>query len=105
MCFVALGPERMTSTEDLSLYLRQWHPSTLTLAVPKEVVLKDNTVEALKEEVKQRQQIEHFILWIIFQLLFISSWLCLVTFIVGHYERTFLFCFASVFLISMSFFF
>ena len=54
MYFMALGPERMTSTEYLSLYLRRWHPSTLTLDNPKEVVLKESTVEALKEEVKQR---------------------------------------------------
>ena len=59
MYFMALGPERMTSTEYLSLYLRRWHPSTLTLDNPKEVVLKESTVEALKEEVKQRRQIDH----------------------------------------------
>lgn len=101
---MALGPERMTSTEDLSLYLRQWHPSTLTLAIPKEVVLKDNTVEALKEEVKQRHRLIILFCGPLFQPLFISPWLCLVTFTVGHYERTFLFCLASVFLISMRFF-
>lgn len=47
------GPERMTSTEYLSLYLRQWHPSTLTLDNPKEVVLKESTVEALKEKMSE----------------------------------------------------
>ena len=42
----------MTSTEQLSVYVRQWHPSTLTLDLPKEVVLKDSVVEELKEEVR-----------------------------------------------------
>ena len=42
----------MTSTEQLSVYVRQWHPSTLTLDPPKEVVLQDSVVEELKEEVR-----------------------------------------------------
>ena len=50
--FVLSGPERMTTTEQLSVYVRQWHPSTLTLDLPKEVVLKDSVVEELKEEVR-----------------------------------------------------
>jgi len=50
--FVLTGPERMTSTEQLSVYVRQWHPSTLTLDLPKEVVLQDSVVEELKEEVR-----------------------------------------------------
>ncbi|KAK2563668.1 Ubiquitin carboxyl-terminal hydrolase 47 [Acropora cervicornis] len=50
---VFTSPERMTSTEYLSLYLRQWHPSTLTVDNPKEVVLKESTVEALKEEMSE----------------------------------------------------
>ena len=50
---VLLGPERMTSPDYLSLYVRHWHPSTLTLDVPKEVVLEESTVEHLKQEVKQ----------------------------------------------------
>ena len=50
--FVLLGPEKMTSPDHLSIYLRQWHPSTLTLGVLKEVVLKESLVEPLKEEVR-----------------------------------------------------
>ena len=46
------GPERMTSTEQLSVYVRHWHPSTLTLDLPKEVVLQDSVVEEFKEEVR-----------------------------------------------------
>ena len=42
----------MTSTEQLSVYVRQWHPSTLTLDLPKEVVLQDSVVEELKDEVR-----------------------------------------------------
>lgn len=45
------GPERMTSPDYLSLYVRHWHPSTLTLDVPKEVVLEESTVEHLKQEI------------------------------------------------------
>lgn len=47
------GPERMTSSESLSIYVRQWHPSTLTLGAPKEVVLKESLVELLKEEMNK----------------------------------------------------
>lgn len=43
------GPERMTSADQLSLYVRHWHPSTLTIDPPKEVVLKESLVEHLKE--------------------------------------------------------
>jgi len=42
----------MTSTEQLSVYVRHWHPSTLTLDLPKEVVLQDSVVEEFKEEVR-----------------------------------------------------
>lgn len=42
----------MTSIDHLSIYVRQWHPSTLTLGVQKEVVLKESLVEHLKEEVR-----------------------------------------------------
>ena len=42
----------MISTDHLSIYVRQWHPSTLTLGVQKEVVLKESLVEHLKEEVR-----------------------------------------------------
>lgn len=41
----------MTSADQLSLYVRHWHPSTLTIDPPKEVVLKESLVEHLKEEV------------------------------------------------------
>ena len=51
----------MTSTEQLSVYVRQWHPSTLTLDLPKEVVLQDSVVEELKEEVRIIQIILHCI--------------------------------------------
>lgn len=47
------GPERMTSTEQLSVYVRQWHPSTLTLDLPQEVVLQDSVVQELKEEISK----------------------------------------------------
>ena len=47
----------MTSTEQLSVYVRQWHPSTLTLDLPQEVVLKDGVVEELKQEVRMIQVI------------------------------------------------
>ncbi|XP_073239292.1 ubiquitin carboxyl-terminal hydrolase 47-like [Porites lutea] len=43
------GPERMTSADQLSLYVRHWHPSTLTIDPPKEVVLEESLVEYLKE--------------------------------------------------------
>ena len=42
----------MTSSDHLSIYVRQWHPSTLTLGVQKEVVLEESLVEHLKEEVR-----------------------------------------------------
>ena len=41
----------MTSADQLSLYIRRWHPSTLTIDPPKEVVLKESLVEHLKEAV------------------------------------------------------
>lgn len=41
----------MTSADQLSLYVRHWHPSTLTIDPPKEVVLKESLVEHLKEAV------------------------------------------------------
>ncbi|XP_078360034.1 ubiquitin carboxyl-terminal hydrolase 47-like isoform X2 [Oculina patagonica] len=51
------GPERMTSTEQLSVYVRQWHPSTLTLDLPKEVVLLESVVEELKDEISKLSSI------------------------------------------------
>lgn len=59
--FALTGPERMTSTEQLSVYVRQWHPSTLTLDLPQEVVLQDSVVQELKEEVRITQIILSFI--------------------------------------------
>lgn len=55
MVSLVSGPERMTSENQLSLYVRQWHPSTLTLDIPKEVVLKESLVEYLKEEVSRHE--------------------------------------------------
>lgn len=47
------GPELMTSTDQLSVYVRHWHPSTLTLDPPKEVVLQESVVDELKAEVSK----------------------------------------------------
>ena len=41
----------MASVDQLSLYVRHWHPSTLTIDPPKEVVLTETLVEHLKEAV------------------------------------------------------
>lgn len=41
----------MTSTDQLSVYVRHWHPSTITLDPPKEVVLQDSVVDELKAAV------------------------------------------------------
>ena len=49
--FTLLGPELMTSTDQLSVYVRHWHPSTITLDPPKEVVLQDSVVDELKAAV------------------------------------------------------
>ncbi|KAJ7383604.1 Ubiquitin carboxyl-terminal hydrolase 47 [Desmophyllum pertusum] len=51
------GPERMTSTDQLSIYVRHWHPSTITLDLPKEVVLQDSVVEELKDEISKLSSI------------------------------------------------
>ena len=48
---LVLGPERMTSSNQLSMYVRHWKPSSLTLGPLKEVVVDDLTTEKLKEEV------------------------------------------------------
>lgn len=47
------GPELMTSTDQLSVYVRHWHPSTITLDPPKEVVLQDCVVDELKAAVSK----------------------------------------------------
>lgn len=43
----------MTSTDQLSVYVRHWHPSTITLDPPKEVVLQDSVVDELKAAVSR----------------------------------------------------
>ena len=45
------APEQKTSAEELSVYLRLWKPSSLTLGPLREVVLTERTVDCLKNEV------------------------------------------------------
>lgn len=51
------GPEIITSTNQLLLFARRWHPSTLTLDKFEEVLLDGVTVKELKEKLSERSGI------------------------------------------------
>lgn len=50
--------EKVTSTNQLVLFVRQWSPSTLTLKPFQEVVLDTTTVEELKKKISEISSIE-----------------------------------------------
>ena len=49
--YYSTGPEQKFSIEDLTVFVRRWNPSSLTLGPLQEIILKQATTEELKSEV------------------------------------------------------